>query len=110
MEIKRGAVVTVALPGDFGKARPAVVLRSDRFAAHRVISLAPLTTFRRNAPLLRVDIAPSTGNGLTTPSQAMIDALQSVRVRRIGEVIGQLAAVDLQHVTRAIAVHLGFAD
>ena len=110
MEIKRGAVVTVALPGDFVKPRPAVVLRSDHFAAHQLVSLAPLTTFRRNAPLLRIDIAPSTSNGLTAPSQAMIDALQSVRVQRIGEIIGQLTAADLRRITRAVAVYLGFAD
>ncbi len=110
MEIKRGAVVTVALPGDFGKLRPAVVLRSDRFAAHQLVNLLPLTTFRRNAPMLRVDVAPSTGNGLTAPSQAMIDTLQSVRVRRIGGTIGQLAAADLRRITRAVAVYLGFAD
>jgi mRNA interferase MazF len=110
VEIKRGAVVTIALPGDYGKPRPAVVLRSDHFAAHQLVSLAPLTRFRRNAPLLRVDTAPSTGNGLTAPSQAMIDALQSVRLRRIGRVIGQLAAADLRRIARAVAVHLGFAD
>jgi len=108
MEIKRGAVVTIALPGDFGKPRPAVVLRSDRFAAHQLVSLAPLTTARRNAPLLRVDIAPSRDNGLVHASQA--DTLQSVRIRRIGEVIGQLAAADLQRITRAVAVYLGFGD
>ena len=110
MEIKRGAVVTIALPGDFGKPRQAVVLRSDRFAAHQLVSLAPLTTARRNAPLLRVDIAPSRDNGLVHASQAMIDTLQSVRIRRIGEVIGQLAAADVLRITRAVAVYLGFGD
>jgi mRNA interferase MazF len=110
MEIRRGAVVTVALAGDFGKPRPAVVLRSDNFAAHQIVSLVLLTTFRREAVLLRIDIAPSTGNGLTVPSQAMIDTLQSVLVQRIGEIVGQLAAADLRRIVRAVAVYLGFAD
>ena len=110
MEIKRGAVVTVALAGDFGKPWPAVVLRSDHFAAHQIVSLVPLTTFRREAALLRIDIAPSTGNGLTAPSQAMIDTLQSVRVQGVGEIVGQLAAADLRRIARAVAVYLGFAD
>jgi len=110
MEIRRGAVVTVALAGDFGKPRPAVVLRSDHFAAHQIVSLVPLTTFRRAAVLLRIDIAPSTGNGLTVPSQAMIDTLHSVRVQRIGAIVGQLAAADLRRIVRAVAVYLGFAD
>ena len=110
MEIRRGTVVTVALAGDFGKPRPAVVLRSENFAAHQIVSLVPLTTFRREAVLLRIDIAPSTGNGLTAPSQAMIDTLQSVRVQRIGGIVGQLAAADLRRIVRAVAVYLGFAD
>jgi mRNA interferase MazF len=75
-----------------------------------LVSVAPLTTARRNAPLLRVDIAPSTGNGLVSLSQAMIDTLQSVRVRRIGGIIGQLAAADLRRITRAVAMYLGFGD
>ena len=60
----------------------------------------------RDEPLFEI----STDNGLTAPSQAMIDTLQSVRIRRIGGVIGQLAAADLQRVTRAVAVYLGFGD
>jgi mRNA interferase MazF len=110
MEIRRGAVVTVALAGDFGKPRPAVVLRSDNFAAHQIVSFFLLTTFRSEEVLLRIDIAPSTGNGLTAPSQAMIDTLQSVRVQRIGGIVGQLAAADLRRIVRAVAVYLGFAD
>ena len=110
MEIKRGAVVTIALSGDFGKPRTAIVLRSDHFNAHQLVSLVPLTTIRQNAPLLRIDIAPSTRNGLTTPSQAMIDALQSVRVQRISRVIGQLAAADLRRIARPVAMYLGFAE
>jgi mRNA interferase MazF len=110
MEIRRGAVVTVARAGDFGKPRPAVVLCSDHFAAHQIVSLVPLTTVRREAALLRIDIARSTANGLTAPSQAMIDMLQSVRVQRIGGIVGQLAAADLRRIARAVAVYLGFAD
>lgn len=110
MEIRRGAVVAVALAGDFGEPRPAVVLRSDHFAAHQIVSIVPLTTFRREAALLRIDIAPSRGNGLTAPSQAMIDALQSVRVQRIDGIVGQLAAADLRRIAHAVVVYLGFAD
>jgi hypothetical protein len=33
-----------------------------------------------------------------------------VRIRRIGEVIGQLAAADVLRITRAVAVYLGFGD
>jgi mRNA interferase MazF len=32
--MKRGDFVTIALQGDFGKPRPALVIQSDLFAAH----------------------------------------------------------------------------
>ena len=62
------------------------------------------------APLLRVTVEPSPQNGLGTTSQAMIDHIQSVRLQRIGEVVGQLADADLQAITRAMAIYLGLAD
>jgi hypothetical protein len=40
----------------------------------------------------------------------MIDRIVSVHMERIGEVIGQLADVDLTAITHAVAVYLGIAD
>jgi hypothetical protein len=40
----------------------------------------------------------------------MIDHIQSVRVQRISEVIGQLAETDLRAVTRGVTIYLGIAD
>ena len=31
--MRRGRLVTVAMPGDFGKPRPALVIQSDQFSA-----------------------------------------------------------------------------
>ena len=87
-----------------------LALAAPIISPHIIVSLVPLTTFRREAALLRIDITPSTGNGLTALSQAMIDTLQSVRVQRIGGVVGQLAVADLRRIVRAVAVYLGFAD
>jgi mRNA interferase MazF len=108
--VTRGAVVVVALPGDAGKPRPAVVLRADRFAAHNRVTLVPLTSEPRPMPTLRVAIEPSQGTGLQVASQAMIDRLTSVAVARIGQVIGQLSATELAAIDRAVLVYLGFAD
>ncbi|WP_416360442.1 type II toxin-antitoxin system PemK/MazF family toxin [Burkholderia orbicola] len=37
--MNRGSIVTVALQGDFGKARPALVVQSDLFAEHPSVTL-----------------------------------------------------------------------
>ena len=42
--MKRGDVITVALQGDFGKPRPALVIQSDLFQDHPSITLLPITS------------------------------------------------------------------
>lgn len=86
------------------------MLRSDRFAEHRFVTIVAFTGTITSAPTLRITVQPTAGNGLQGPSQAMIDHVQSVRVARIGQTIGQLDAGDLAAVTRAVAAYLGFAD
>ena len=93
--MNRGDIVVAAGPGDAGKPRPWIVLRSDRFSAHHRVTLLPLTSEVRDEPFLRVDVAPSADNGLRVPSQAMVDRSASVSVGRIGGVIGRLTAADM---------------
>jgi mRNA interferase MazF len=107
--LTRGAVVTASLGDPTGKPRPFLVLRSDHFAAHTLVTLLAFTTTLVEAPTLRVLVMPTAENGLRVPSQAMIDHIQSAREARIGAVIGQLGVADMQNVTRAAAVYLGFA-
>lgn len=110
MDLKRGAVVTASINDPSGKSQPFVVLRSDRFAGHTLVTLLAFTSTITDAPTMRVPVEPSPENGLQLPSQAMVDHIQSVRAHRIGRVIGQLAEADLQAIASAVAVYLGFAD
>lgn len=110
MTFRRGDIVTAAIGAPSGKPRPFLVLRSDHFAAHVLVTVLAFTSTATNAPSLRVAVQPSAENGLQAPAQAMIDHVQSVRAQRIGQVIGRLATADLQAITRAVAVYLGFAD
>src|SRR5215469_10416756 len=72
--MRRGDLITVALPGDFGKPRPALVIQSDLFnETHPTVTVLPLTSDLRNAPLFRVLVEPSPENGLEKVSQIMID-------------------------------------
>ena len=110
MTLRRGDVVTAAIGAPSGKPRPFLVLRSDHFTAHSLVTILAFTSTVTEAPRLRVTVQPSAENGLQARSQAMIDHVQSVRVQRIGQVIGRLATADLLAVTRALAIYLGFAD
>jgi mRNA interferase MazF len=105
----RGDLVTVALQGDFGKPRPALVIQSDLFDAHPSVTILPVTDELREAPLFRVAMEPSELNGISKTSQVMVDKPQTIARDKIGEVFGRLDDETLLTVNRALAVFLGFA-
>ena len=108
--MKRGDLVTVALPGDFGKPRPALVIQADAYSAHTSVTVLPITSTRIDAPLLRVTLVPSEVNRLERPSQVMVDKTMTVRRERLGDVIGQATPEELLAVDRCLAVFLGIAN
>ncbi|MBU6404520.1 MAG: type II toxin-antitoxin system PemK/MazF family toxin [Metallibacterium scheffleri] len=107
--MKRGDLVTIALQGDQGKPRTALVIQSDFFAAHPSVTVLPVTSELRAAPLFRVDIEPGAGNGLRKPSQVMLDKAVTVARDKIGASIGVIDAPILQDIERRLAVFLGIA-
>jgi mRNA interferase MazF len=107
--MKRGDIVTVVLPKALGKPRPAVIIQSDLFAEHPSVTILPVTSELRPAPLFRIAVKPSSHNGLLKPSQIMVDKAQSVPREKIGATLGQLDDSTLMTVNRALALFLGFA-
>ena len=107
--MRRGDLVTVALQGDLGKPRPALVIQSDLFDTHPSVTILPVTSELRDAPLFRIAVNPGESNGLSRPSQVMVDKPQSVAREKIGEVFGRLDDGAMLAVNRALAVFLGFA-
>ena len=80
MHPKRGEVVTVAASGDFGKPRPAVVIRSDVFPEqHASVIVCQMTSTLEDAPDFRPTIEPSRANGLRERAQIMADKPVTVR-------------------------------
>ncbi len=107
--MKRGDLVTVAVQGDYGKPRPALVIQSDYFDLHPSVTILPLTSALRDAPLFRITINPREENGLTRPSQVMIDKALTVPREKIGAVIGHIKDDEMLSVTRSLALFLGFS-
>jgi len=102
--MKRGDLVTIALQGDYGKPRPALVVQSDLFDAHPSVTILPVTSELREAPLFRIRIEPSAANGLQKTSDIMVDKPQSVPRERVGDVFGQVPAEQMLEVSRSLAV------
>lgn len=100
----------VAVPGEYGKPQPALVMQADVFnESHASVTLVPVTSTLVDAPLFRLTVEPSPGNGLRALSQIMIDKVTTVRRARIGSTIGHLEDDLLLRVSRALALWVGIA-
>jgi mRNA interferase MazF len=107
--LRRGEIWTVAGGGDYAsKPRPALILQDDHFDTDSV-TVCLFTSDPTEAPLFRLEIAPSTANGLDAPSRIMIDKITTVHRRRLGSRVGVLDDADLLRVNRGIVVFLGIA-
>ena len=107
--MNRGDLLTVALQGDLGKPRPALVIQSDLYCEHSSVAVLPVTSALQAAPLFRIGIEPNAGNGLRQPSQVMVDKPQAVPRSRLGPVFGRVDDDTMLAVNRSLAVFLGLA-
>lgn len=105
----RGDLVTIAMQGDFGKPRPALVIQANQFSEHSSATVLPITSTLVAAPLLRVSLQPSEENGLQKPSQVMVDKTMTVKRDKVGAAFGRVDADALVEVERCLAVFLGIA-
>ena len=103
MKLKRGDMVTAALPGDLKKPRPAVILQADEFIeGHATVLVCPFSTYLADAPLFRPTVEPDEHNGLEFRSQIMVDKTTPAKKSIIGNVIGRLAAADMERLEAAL--------
>jgi mRNA interferase MazF len=101
--MRRGDLVVAAIPGDYGKPRPAVIVQGDAFAGIASVTLVPLSSDLQPVPLLRLTVEPSPANGLQARSQIMIDKVVTVPRARIGRRIGRLDDGAMREVGRALS-------
>jgi mRNA interferase MazF len=108
--VKRGDIVLVALKGDYGKPRPAVILQNDLLTEEESDSVVvcPMTSDVSGMKEFRVRIDPKPSNGLSVESEVMVEKLAGVPRRRLREVIGRLEGEELQAVEQASLLVLGF--
>ncbi|OIR00253.1 toxin MazF [mine drainage metagenome] len=105
----RGDFVTIAMQGDFGKPRLALVIQANQFSEHASVTVLPVTSTLVAAPLLRVTVQPGAENGLQKPSQVMLDKVMTVKRDKVGQALGRIDANVLVEVERCLAVFLGIA-
>jgi mRNA interferase MazF len=104
--VRRGDLIVVAMQGEHGKPRPALVVQSDLFEQLPTVEVLPLTSQRIEGPA-RVSVAPSARNGLQVASQIMVHRPQTINRAKVSRVIGHAEEETMLGVTRALAVFLG---
>lgn len=107
--MRRGDLVTVAMPGDFGKPRPALIIQADPFAETGTVTVLLISSTLVEAPLIRPTLDPTPGNRLQKSSQVMIDKAMTVRRDQLGPPFGRVDDETMLSVTRLLAVFLGLA-
>jgi mRNA interferase MazF len=106
--MKRGDIVPVAVAGDYGKPRPAVVIQTDLVNdIHASIVVCPVTSHLQDAELFRLTIEPSSDNGLQKISQIMVDKIVAVRRDKIRAPIGKIDEKLMIRLERSLAFWLG---
>jgi mRNA interferase MazF len=108
--LRRGDLVTVAVSGDYGKPRPALVIQSDFLPGTDSVLVCLLTTTLRDAPLYRLSLPAGPETGLREPSQVMVDKIVAVRRDRCGTPIGRADDASLLALGRLLSFVVGIAD
>ncbi|MGA2570828.1 MAG: type II toxin-antitoxin system PemK/MazF family toxin [Terracidiphilus sp.] len=104
--MNRGDLVTVAVSGDYGKPRPALVVQADAFDLHPSVIVLPLTSELHDTPLFRVSVDANEETGLRAPSQIMADKATTVPRTKIGPRIGRVNDATMAAVNRALRAFL----
>lgn len=108
--MKRGEIWTLAGGKDYaGKPRPVVVVQDDGFDTANSVTICAFTTNETEAPLLRLLVGQTEGNGLLLPSRLMVDKISTVPRSKIGRLVGRLDDEDRLRLNRAMLVFLGLA-
>jgi mRNA interferase MazF len=107
--MKRGDIISIALQGDFGKPRPALIIQSNQFNETMTVTVLLISSTLVDAPLIRLNVEPSNQNGLLKKSQIMVDKIMTVKRDKIGDILGSVEDKTLLEATRLLAVFLGFA-
>jgi len=105
--VKRGDLVTIAVSGDYGKPRPALVIQANAFDLHPSVTVLPLTSELHDTPLFRVTVGPGKSTGLDKQSQVMVDKATTVPRAKIGSRFGQVDQPTLQAVNQALRGFFG---
>lgn len=106
--MKQGEIWTVQEKGYASKARPVLVIQKE-ISKYDSVILCLLTSFDSSELENRVEIEPTSKNGLKSLSYVMTDKIITVNKNVIGKRVGKLESKKMKEVLEKIAQFLGIS-
>ena len=101
--MKRGEIWTLQDKSYASKARPVVIVQSDKEEKFDSVILCLFTTYESGNISTRVKIEPSAANGLEKTSYVMSEKIITVEKEMLGEHIGSLSDAEMRLVSGKLA-------
>jgi mRNA interferase MazF len=107
--MRRGDIVILSAPGDYGKPRPAVIVQTDALieAGLQSVVVCLMSSADLRAPLFRIPVEASPVSGLDKPSQIMVDKLFTLPTEKVTKVIGKITEEQRMQLNRKLAFVVG---
>ena len=105
--MKRGEIWTLQDRQYASKARPVVVIQSDKLSSFDSIILCLFTSFESGDISTRVPVEPSAENGLQKKSFVMTDKIVTVDKKMLGKRVGALSDEDMTAISEQLKIILG---
>ena len=105
--MKRGEIWILQDRQYASKARPVVVIQSDKLSSFDSIILCLFTSFESGDISTRVPVEPSAENGLQKKSFVMTDKIVTVDKKMLGKRVGVLSDEDMSAVSEQLKIILG---
>ncbi len=105
--MKRGEIWTLQDKHYASKARPVVVIQSDKHDSFDSVILCLFTSYESGDISTRVRIEPSSENGLQKVSYVMTDRIVTVDKSMLGKRVGVLSDDDMLAVSEQLRAILG---
>ena len=105
--MKRGEIWTLQDKHYASKARPVVVIQSDKHDSFDSVILCLFTSYESGDISTRVRIEPSSENGLQKVSYVMTDKIVTVAKSMLGKRVGVLSDDDMLAVSEQLRAILG---
>ncbi len=108
--MKRGDVITVALSGDYGKPRPAVIVQSNTLTQTESVLVCLITSLPVDAAAFRLSIPENSETGLKQRSFVMTDKIVAAKREKCGKIIGRLDSATILALNQLLMFVLGVAE